>query len=717
MKNHRNVAQDINGNAILGATVTIKDAATGTALPTNTIYSTNTGTPKTNPFTASTTDGEFEFYAANGRYTVSISATGYTGQDYDILLEETITKSTKAEVAALFFSQYDDGTKVFITSDDGGEFTVRYNATPTTYDDDGGSYCGTQFIPTGGDGTIGIVRDMPKNEVTPSMFGGVQGSDSASAIQEMLDFAGAQYNTSIAGFDYQVDFESVNWIVGTSIDLTEIRQPGITLKNGGLYGTCTGKIVLDGLGTNTPNFENFRVYGDETSVPSVGIAVGRGAAGAIAPSANLINVRVDGEFSKIGFLNFGSEVSNEEGCYWKNDSTSTSAYAAAYVGDYATLTDYVGGLTSEYTTLTTSTVSNVLHKAGRAEIVRGHKIYFPTISSITQATTAVVTVPVANMTTAVALGFANGSEVFFQSVGGMTELNHNYYTVANLNAGAGTFELSGVNSTGFGAFTSGGTIRNRTGPALLLGSVRSLKMVSSYMLTYGSPAIIMDLDNGSGISDLDIDAQVEASPDSIVRMDCTASKVIQNSRWHFLNASQDNADHIFGRTGVGGTVRFDNVEIDVVSMSTAPTNGVFEDPTEISLRNANIQSYLSASLNTISDFIEFSGVQYAAADNTWQIAGLKAVTFNSSHTPTTQGELGYDGRSLLIYDGAARKIAAVYTTTSTALLDKTNAVNTTGKYNGKTVANSTTNLLYTTYGATDVSPWYPSDGGAAITPV
>ena len=170
MKNHRNVAQDINGNAILGATVTIKDAATGTALPTNTIYSTNTGTPKTNPFTASTTDGEFEFYAANGRYTVSISATGYTGQDYDILLEETITKSTKAEVAALFFSQYDDGTKVFITSDDGGPHTVRYNATPATYADDGGSYCGTQFIPAGGDGTIGIVRDVYDNRFNAAWF-------------------------------------------------------------------------------------------------------------------------------------------------------------------------------------------------------------------------------------------------------------------------------------------------------------------------------------------------------------------------------------------------------------------------------------------------------------------------------------------------------------------------------------------------------------------
>lgn len=164
-------------------------------------------------------------------------------------------------------------------------------------------------------------------------------------------------------------------------------------------------------------------------------------------------------------------------------------------------------------------------------------------------------------------------------------------------------------------------------------------------------------------------------------------------------------------------MRYDNIDVDIVNMGTAPTNGVFETPSEITIRNGNIRSYLSASLNSITSFIAFSGSQYAAADDTWQISGLKEVVFNASHTPTRQGELGYDGRSLLLYDGIARELQANYLSSTASLSDKANAVNTTGKYLGKEVYNQTTNLKYVADGITDVSPWYPSDGGAAITPV
>lgn len=51
------------------------------------------------------------------------------------------------------------------------------------------------------------------------------------------------------------------------------------------------------------------------------------------------------------------------------------------------------------------------------------------------------------------------------------------------------------------------------------------------------------------------------------------------------------------------------------------------------------------------------------------------------------------------------------------LLDRTNAVNTTGKVAGLMVFNTTNNLIYVAGGPTDVDNWYPSNGGAAITPV
>jgi hypothetical protein len=58
--------------------------------------------------------------------------------------------------------------------------------------------------------------------------------------------------------------------------------------------------------------------------------------------------------------------------------------------------------------------------------------------------------------TAVAHGFSNGDEVEIVGVGGMTQLNGRRFTVANQTAN--TFELSGINGTGYSAYTSGGTV-------------------------------------------------------------------------------------------------------------------------------------------------------------------------------------------------------------------------------------------------------------------
>jgi hypothetical protein len=53
-------------------------------------------------------------------------------------------------------------------------------------------------------------------------------------------------------------------------------------------------------------------------------------------------------------------------------------------------------------------------------------------------------------------GFSNGQTVYITSVNGMTEVNETTATVANKTDD--TFELSGVNSTAFGAYTSGGVV-------------------------------------------------------------------------------------------------------------------------------------------------------------------------------------------------------------------------------------------------------------------
>jgi len=68
------------------------------------------------------------------------------------------------------------------------------------------------------------------------------------------------------------------------------------------------------------------------------------------------------------------------------------------------------------------------------------------ITGVTQANPAVVTI--------VAHGYSNGDSVLIAGVQGMTELNGLTFVIANVTAN--TFELVGIDSTSFGAYTSGG---------------------------------------------------------------------------------------------------------------------------------------------------------------------------------------------------------------------------------------------------------------------
>ena len=69
------------------------------------------------------------------------------------------------------------------------------------------------------------------------------------------------------------------------------------------------------------------------------------------------------------------------------------------------------------------------------------------ISAITKANPAVVT--------ATSHGYSNGDHVWINDVVGMTEVNGRRYTVANVSTH--TFELSGVNSSNYTTYSSGGT--------------------------------------------------------------------------------------------------------------------------------------------------------------------------------------------------------------------------------------------------------------------
>lgn len=101
------------------------------------------------------------------------------------------------------------------------------------------------------------------------------------------------------------------------------------------------------------------------------------------------------------------------------------------------------------------------------------------ITGITQANPAVVTYTGAD-------NFTNGDRVYIDNVLGMTQVNNQLYTVANVNAGANTFELQGVNSTAYTAYVSGGTIQEvQDAPFLTAGNYPGAVAFFEQRLIYG----------------------------------------------------------------------------------------------------------------------------------------------------------------------------------------------------------------------------------------
>jgi len=143
---------------------------------------------------------------------------------------DSFVVASKVLAASISLTSSDAGKKVFVTSADGGPFTVRYNATPGTYADNGGAYCGTVFIPTGGDGTIGLERDDVAT-INVKWFGakGDTVTNDTAAIQAAIDFYTTGHGTVYIPPGIYLTTSQITiaqhriHLVGSGVYATEIR--------------------------------------------------------------------------------------------------------------------------------------------------------------------------------------------------------------------------------------------------------------------------------------------------------------------------------------------------------------------------------------------------------------------------------------------------------------------------------------------------------------
>ena len=437
--------------------------------------------------------------------------------------------------------------------------------------------------------------------VSPAHFGAESGvsSDAAIEVQAAATYVKNSWNASNWAFDHSLDFLGKVYRSDTSIDFSGLRQPNLTVRNGQLYSRATGAIAFDMSGTNAPIVDNFTVFGAKDAAPDWGFCIGRALIGGVYGGVDGAMFNGDagawGFFERGALLSMAAEVTDYSKGFFQNKSRNTSACVLAIVDNMTTISNRFGTpTTSAFQTIpsvSSGRHSNITHNMGRS-LVRFVSDINLTITGITQANPAVVTVTSSTLSGA---SLSNGDEVYISS-GDMTEVSYKTFTVANIDTGADTFELMGIDSTSYTPYTSGGTLQNKTGVPYLQAGAKNLSIDSPYILSYGSPTFEIDLITGGAPANWDINYQSERNVDKQITFVLdTGTVVLQNLNITSANLNQTAETSIMWIDGAG-TVRLDGGYLTVPNMSTAPSAGLMSPASQFDCQSFNITAALSAGL-------------------------------------------------------------------------------------------------------------------------
>lgn len=175
-----------------------------------------------------------------------------------------------------------------------------------------------------------------------------------------------------------------------------------------------------------------------------------------------------------------------------------------------------------------------------------------TITGITQANPAVVT--------AVGHTFSTGNTVDIAGVFGMTEVNGRSFKITVLNAN--TFELNDENSTGYTAYTSGGTA-TRTGGITTIGSG-----FSDFEKTYTYVITAVDDDGIESLASSSVTITTTSlSTTGGVRLDWDA---VSGANYYRVYKDPSDNTQIYGWIGDSNNTSFDDFNIAPITSDAPP---------------------------------------------------------------------------------------------------------------------------------------------------
>lgn len=354
-------------------------------------------------------------------------------------------------------------------------------------------------------------------------------------------------------------------VLVSSVNATQIRAQGWKFDGRGVtfLSATPGAVVFDLLHSRFATIENTNCEGDEAASPLVGFQIGYMSGQVSSGYIEFRGCYTFGRFTRTAFYNGGSEESEFHTCQWRNTNTASTAYA--YIADSSNF----WRRTSAYA------VGDQVTK---------------NITGITQANPAVVT---SNAHT-----YTNGTRVTIADVGGMTEVNGLTFTVDNVTTN--TFELSGINSTAYGAYTSGGTVaklktesfvqvlhdnvaffKTNGGPGIWQGwSSDRHEYKKCYCYTPGGFPIVVYMDpvesGGLYHQQLEFDVGIEGHSSTGIYFQRANGGDIRISGFKFKDhGPQVNGQIFLTDPGPSGDITLVGADIDIARLPDSPTSGLF----------------------------------------------------------------------------------------------------------------------------------------------
>lgn len=316
--------------------------------------------------------------------------------------------------------------------------------------------------------------------VSASQFGAVGDgvTDDGAKLNLAFDYLRSTITSKTETSTVKLDLGGKTYVTTIPLNLTGIISWGWSIENGTIIGKCAGKNVLEMIGSRGGKLKNIVIVGDETNMPYCGILSARSTLGEEYGSCdNFIfdNVSCIGYFSLASAYFYAQESTLYNHCrFWNYNH---EGYCAIHTGydTFPIVSDYMTPVTGGHSFINDKYINVDYRYLPRKKIVL--------ITNITKANPAVVT--------AANHPFSNGDKITITGVLGMTAINNQIFTVAN--ATTDTFELSGIDTSAYAAYTSGGSaIKIQTVPSVYFARGKQHSFDTCYIVNYGTDSMQID---------------------------------------------------------------------------------------------------------------------------------------------------------------------------------------------------------------------------------